>query len=314
MGSIAMQHRINYVLDNRHGRLNDNGTAPDQSRIGPSSLKSWNEFFLAAGIPAGVAREYAPTFAQHRVRLDMLKDINKEILLDLGIKAMGDIIAVLRHAKVVSMQNELAEINNAANEIVDVNTTVAATKINHRLSTTTKSNQNSAKQSGPVKMQSRISQASGALASTTATTASNKRIHKQSSAPSKRLRPEQNLPEKTLTVHYPSREAIVKAQQRISNGTTTSASIRDRLGAPPSSSNDVSDRLPTSASGTVWSRVGSTGAKSSTQPAVAVAAAAAAKATEKPGERARGRGDVKHNNQTNRLKSTVFTRLGQNTR
>lgn len=68
---------------------------------------SWNNFFLSAGIPESVANEYAIIFSQHRIRMDMLRDITKEILLDMGIKAMGDIIAILRQAKDLYTQNEL---------------------------------------------------------------------------------------------------------------------------------------------------------------------------------------------------------------
>lgn len=73
----------------------------------PTSYEVWNNFFISAGIPSGVAHDYAITFSQHRIKIDMLKDITKDILLDMGIKAMGDIIAILRHAKQICTQNEL---------------------------------------------------------------------------------------------------------------------------------------------------------------------------------------------------------------
>lgn len=72
-----------------------------------ASFVTWNNFFLTAGIPANAANEYAIIFSQHRIKIDMLRDITKEILGDMGIKAMGDIISILRHAKEICTRNEI---------------------------------------------------------------------------------------------------------------------------------------------------------------------------------------------------------------
>jgi SAM domain (Sterile alpha motif) len=61
----------------------------------------WLEFFTDAGIPPGEAANYAVTFTDHRIQSNMLADLNKEYLTDMGIKCTGDIIAILKQARSV---------------------------------------------------------------------------------------------------------------------------------------------------------------------------------------------------------------------
>ena len=62
----------------------------------------WLKFFTEAGIPVGEATNYSMIFVDHRIQQSMLVDLNKEYLTDMGIKCMGDIIAILKQAKQVS--------------------------------------------------------------------------------------------------------------------------------------------------------------------------------------------------------------------
>jgi len=70
----------------------------------------WVDFFSNAGLPSRFAQKYAVLFEEHRIRTDMLKDLSKEILADMGIKTMGDVIAILRHAKEVAEEDNKVKV------------------------------------------------------------------------------------------------------------------------------------------------------------------------------------------------------------
>lgn len=273
------------LLHSSHHYRND-----DHDKAVVSSYAVWNNFFLSAGIPEQVANEYAMKFSHHRIRIDMLGDITKEILLDMGIKAMGDIIAILRHAKNLHTQDELkgsfksgaggpTTIANS-NKIVSTTSNINNNTNNHRNNSTAVHH---ISQRTPIttirtvpsisslvgnKIQSRVSSASGALlassnhsASVSSSSSASRAVDKKTSL-ARRLGPNpdtvtgsrRSLPEKTLTVHYPSSEAVAKAQQRLfsnsiqaaqkqqSQTKSTNNSIKSRLGLKPNDSNHRHDR------------------------------------------------------------------------
>jgi len=68
----------------------------------PSTVQKWMDFFLDAGIPDATAATYATNFASNRMEMSMLGELTKEVLKELDITLMGDIITVMRHAKIVA--------------------------------------------------------------------------------------------------------------------------------------------------------------------------------------------------------------------
>ncbi|XP_075252747.1 uncharacterized protein LOC142344740 [Convolutriloba macropyga] len=60
---------------------------------------SWAGFFADAGLPPSVCANYAVLFIDNRMKKSMIPDITKEILHELGIRAVGDVISILRYAK-----------------------------------------------------------------------------------------------------------------------------------------------------------------------------------------------------------------------
>ncbi len=59
----------------------------------------WIEFFKDASIPSQYAQSYANKFIENRIRFDMLPDLDRSLLNELGISAIGDCISILKYAK-----------------------------------------------------------------------------------------------------------------------------------------------------------------------------------------------------------------------
>ncbi|KAI9538685.1 hypothetical protein NQZ68_012338 [Dissostichus eleginoides] len=70
-----------------------------------TATSEWIQFFKDAGIPVGLAVTYAVSFVDNRINKNMLMDLSKDIMMDLGITVIGDIIAILKHAKQVYRQD-----------------------------------------------------------------------------------------------------------------------------------------------------------------------------------------------------------------
>ncbi|KAG8448765.1 hypothetical protein GDO86_015721 [Hymenochirus boettgeri] len=80
------------------------------------ATSEWINFFKEAGIPAGPAVNYAVAFVDNRIQKNMLLDLNKEIMNELGISAVGDVIAILKHAKLVHKQDICKALTEPPNQ------------------------------------------------------------------------------------------------------------------------------------------------------------------------------------------------------
>uniref|UniRef100_A0A8C4Q753 Chromosome 19 open reading frame 47 n=2 Tax=Eptatretus burgeri TaxID=7764 RepID=A0A8C4Q753_EPTBU len=65
------------------------------------AVPEWVKFFEGAGIPPGPSANYALTFVDNRINKSMLLDLTREVLHEMGISVVGDVIAIIKHAKVV---------------------------------------------------------------------------------------------------------------------------------------------------------------------------------------------------------------------
>lgn len=59
----------------------------------------WFQFFKNAGIPENICLQYSKLFAEHRIQKSQLIDFNKSLLNEIGITAVGDVLAVLKFAQ-----------------------------------------------------------------------------------------------------------------------------------------------------------------------------------------------------------------------
>lgn len=77
----------------------------------------WTRFFTLAGIPDGIAARYASSFASNRVTREMVPDLDKDTLIDLGITAVGDQMAVLKRVKAVAAMEKAGSATHKKNPV-----------------------------------------------------------------------------------------------------------------------------------------------------------------------------------------------------
>ncbi|KAI6189920.1 SAM domain-containing protein [Aphelenchoides bicaudatus] len=65
----------------------------------PSPIEIWKRFFEACDLPTKIQNKYAETFTNQRIQPNMLADLDKTTLRELGVDTLGDQLAILRYIK-----------------------------------------------------------------------------------------------------------------------------------------------------------------------------------------------------------------------
>lgn len=76
------------------------------------------KFFKGAGFSLDVATRHAVVFSNNRIQPDMLPDLDKPSLKEMGITLMGDMIAILRHAKKIVEETTCERFLVDSNDII----------------------------------------------------------------------------------------------------------------------------------------------------------------------------------------------------
>lgn len=76
-----------------------------------AEVLKWQNFFLEAGIPRSIATKYSKSFAVQRMQHSILGELDKSTLKELGITAVGDQLAVLRHVR--GLQQKKAKVTES---------------------------------------------------------------------------------------------------------------------------------------------------------------------------------------------------------
>ena len=66
-------------------------------QVTPSGF--WDGFLTAAGFSPTDCAHYTQLFEKHKMTKELLPQLNKEYLYDMGITAIGDVIKILSHVK-----------------------------------------------------------------------------------------------------------------------------------------------------------------------------------------------------------------------
>ena len=63
---------------------------------------AWFKFFQDCNLPDTISRNYSILFSNNRMQVDMLNELTKELLHEIGICAIGDVLSILKHVKEMS--------------------------------------------------------------------------------------------------------------------------------------------------------------------------------------------------------------------
>ncbi|VDM33453.1 unnamed protein product [Hydatigera taeniaeformis] len=84
-----------------------------------ADTKFWLKFFNDAGLPKETSKRYTNLFFENRITLQHLRFLDKDLLKEMGINAVGDIITILQYCKSL----DIDKISEAHADIVVTSTT-----------------------------------------------------------------------------------------------------------------------------------------------------------------------------------------------
>ena len=71
-------------------------------------VEQWEQFFTPAGIPYAESKTYTTTFVTNRITEATLSVLSKDYLTNLFVTVIGDILAIIQHAKSLSQPSSEA--------------------------------------------------------------------------------------------------------------------------------------------------------------------------------------------------------------
>ena len=75
--------------------------------------EDWESYFIKTGISADLAKSYAATFASEKLTKENLQMMDRAMLKELGITAMGEALSILKQAKETSTQTTYTKAPSA---------------------------------------------------------------------------------------------------------------------------------------------------------------------------------------------------------
>ena len=70
---------------------------------------SWEKFFTDAQIPRKDSVSYAKLFVTNRITGELLPDIDKETLQEIGVNVLGDCLAIIKHARSIKSNKDIVQ-------------------------------------------------------------------------------------------------------------------------------------------------------------------------------------------------------------
>eukprot|EP00108_Taenia_solium_P001506 TsM_000724600 transcript=TsM_000724600 gene=TsM_000724600 len=89
-----------------------------------ADTKFWLKFFHDAGLPRETSKRYTNLFFENRITLQHLRFLDKDLLKEMGISAVGDIITILQYCKSL----DIDKLSESQADVVVTSTTPSSEK------------------------------------------------------------------------------------------------------------------------------------------------------------------------------------------